>query len=204
MLAVMARSCHCDKPSLRGALFATKQSRISGLPRLAKNARLAMTLGYTLIEILIVLFIISIVTTTALLTISHNSNKTMESFADQLMQTLTLAEEQAILQPSVIGLHVDEQSFRFSSLQEEAASQKNTWVPLQDSILGKHRIPNGIEVSVKVDAASADAEKKNPQIIISTNGEATPFTIYVGKPGEKPLYAIRGEADGSISNKMLT
>lgn len=179
-------------------------ARIAGLPRLAKSARLAITQGYTLIEILIVLFIISIVATTALLSIGHNKNKAIESFANQLTQILTLAEEQAILQPTVLGMYVDEESFRFSSLQQEAKTQKNSWIPLQDTILGKHKIPGGIVVSVKVDGQSIDLEKKNPQIIISTNGEATPFTIYVGKPGEKPLYEIRGEADGSINNKVLT
>lgn len=161
-------------------------------------------LGYTLIEILIVIFIISIVTTVALLSINQNKNKTIESFAKQLTQILTLAEEQAILQPIVLGMYLDHDSFRFSSLQSEPKTQKSTWVPLQDTILGKHRIPNGILVSIKVDGQSMDLEKKNPQIIISTNGEATPFTIYVGQPGEKPLYAIRGEMDGSITNAALS
>lgn len=170
-----------------------------------REAQIRVSKGYTLIEILIVMFIISIVATTALLSISYNKNKTIESFANQLTQILTLAEEQAMLQPVVLGVMVSDASLSFSSLKQDSTSKKNQWVPLQDTVLGTHHIPHGIQISVKVENTKSadDAEKKTPQIIISSNGEASPFTIYLGKPGEKPLYAIKGEADGSITNTAL-
>ena len=56
--------------------------------------------GFTLIELLVVIFIISIVTSVALLSISRNENKQLEAFTNELVQTVTLAEEQAMLQPS--------------------------------------------------------------------------------------------------------
>ena len=42
-----------------------------------------------------------------------------------------------------------------------------------------------------------------PQIVISTNGDVTPFTIYVGRKGKKPLYAISGDADGNVTSREL-
>ena len=51
--------------------------------------------GFTLLELLVVLVIISIVASMAMLTIGHNQNKEMETFTKELTQTLTLAEEQA-------------------------------------------------------------------------------------------------------------
>lgn len=156
----------------------------------------ASSRGFTLIEILVVLFIISIVTSVALLSISHNANKKIESFANELTQMITLAEEQAMLQPTVLGLSLNDQSFHFASL-ESKVGKKNTWVPLQDVILKKHIIPKDIQISLNTE------NNHHPQIIISTNGDVTPFTIYVGKKGEKPSYVIIGTADGNIANKAL-
>ena len=47
-------------------------------------------------------------------------------------------------------------------------------------------------------------EKHSPQIVISTNGDITPFKIYVAKTGKSPRYVISGDADGNITSKSLT
>lgn len=161
--------------------------------------------GYTLIEILIVLFIISIVTTVALLSISRNENRQVETFANELTQKLVFAEEQAMLQPQVLGLSLSNQSFQFSSYQLTADGKKQVWTPLQDTVLGKHAIPGNIQVSLEMNGnQTKQMEKDNPQIIISTNGDMTPFTLYVGKQGEKPLYAILSDGDGNVTSKLLS
>ncbi len=159
--------------------------------------------GFTLIEILVVLFIISIVTAVALLTIGKNEQREVKRFAEELTQILTLAEEQAMLQPTVLGLALNQDSFHFASYQLETDKKKNYWKPLQDNLLGKHRIPSDIEVNIKMGKESK-AVSHEPQIIISTNGDLTPFTIYVGKQGEKPLYEIKGDADGNVTNTLLS
>jgi general secretion pathway protein H len=168
-----------------------------------RNAR-----GYTLIEILVVLFIISIVTSVALLTISRNQNKQLETFANQLAQTMALAEEQAMLQSVVLGLRLDDHSFHFASLQQAIEGEKKAgWSPLQDTILGQHPIPSDIQLAVQVGGQKIVSDhntKLVPQVVISTSGEITPFTIYIGKKGEKPRYTISGDADGNITNKALS
>ncbi|MBX3709950.1 MAG: type II secretion system minor pseudopilin GspH [Gammaproteobacteria bacterium] len=168
-----------------------------------------LSAGYTLIEILIVIFIISIVTSVALLSISHNENKRLESFTREFVQIMTLAEEQAMLQPTVLGLKLDKYSYQFASYHSPLGEQKNPWVPLQDKILGNHKIPSNIQLDMKmtgkqVSDSSDSAQTNLPQIIISTNGDITPFTIYVAKRGQKPRYVIKGEADGSISSHSLS
>lgn len=164
--------------------------------------------GFTLIEILVVLFIISIVTSVALLSISRNENSHVKAFASELTQMVTLAEEQAMLEPKVLGLTLGERSFHFAALQPAAGEKANVWQPIQDHLLGQHKIPNDIEIDVQVGTAthlaSDDKAKSNPQIIISTNGDVTPFTIYVGKKGQKPSYVITGDVDGNVTNKALS
>lgn len=165
--------------------------------------------GFTLIEILVVLFIISIVTTVALLTISRNQNRALDVFAKEFTQRLSLAEEQAMLQPSVLGLSIAENGYQFTRYHSQQGEKKSSWLPTQDKLLGDHAIPLGIELNVEVGGkklAENKDEKKNatPQIVISTNGDITPFTIYVGKTGQSPRYMISGDADGNITSKLLT
>jgi general secretion pathway protein H len=162
--------------------------------------------GFTLIEVLVVIFIISIVTGVALLSFNRNENRQLESFANELAQIMTLAEEQAMLQPAVLGLAFNEHSFHFSVYQESTDGQKQAWTSLPDKWSGNHVIPNNIQLRVHVDGKtdSSEEEISSPQIIISTNGDVTPFTIYVGKKGQEPRYAIRGDADGNITSQSLS
>lgn len=153
--------------------------------------RRALHQGYTLIEVLVVLFIISIVTTVALLSISHNDNKQIEAFAKDLTQMMSLAEEQAMLNPDVLGLSFKDHALSFLK------QSKDGWSSLDDPIFEKYTIPSNIEVTVAQTTS-------NPQIVISTNGNVTPFTIYIGKKGQKPRYVIRGDADGSVTNNFIS
>jgi general secretion pathway protein H len=163
--------------------------------------------GYTLIEILVVIFIISLVTSVAVLSIGRNENKQVEAFANQLTQMLSFAEEQAMLQPNVLGLSFNKHSLQFSSLQIEQDGTKQNWIPLNDNVLGKRDFPGDIEIGIQVGNALANNDdqtvKDVPQIIISTNGDFTPFTIYVGRKGKKPLYVISGDENGTVTNKEL-
>lgn len=159
--------------------------------------------GYTLIEILVVLFIVSIVASVALLTISHNENKQLQMFANDLAQTVVLAKEQAMLEPTVLGVRFTDDSFNFLNYDPAAADKKNIWHLRQDTILGKREIPKNIELSVEI-KQEKNLTENIPQVIISTNGDLTPFKIFVGKKGKKPRYVIIGQADGSITNQELS
>jgi hypothetical protein len=72
--------------------------------------------------------------------------------------------------------------------------------------LSPYRIPSGIQVQVKISAEETEGEgkKNHPPIIFSTSGDMTPFTIYVGRVGEAPRYAIKGEADGKLTTTALS
>lgn len=164
--------------------------------------------GFTLIELLIVMFIISIVTSVALLTISHNENHQMESFTHEITQLLTLAQEQAILEPTVLGLVLTGHSYQFASLEGNTISKNNSWNLLNDTLLGIHTIPDNLQLEMKIGnaaiAANNDTNTINPQIVISTNGDMTPFTLYIGKKAKKPRYAITGDANGNITYQLLS
>lgn|SRR3990167_741781 len=158
--------------------------------------------GYTLIEILIVMVIVSIVTGVAMLTIGRSENKKLETVASELTQMISLAEEQAMLQPAVLGLAIAPQSYRFFRLKTDESTQKNSWVLLQDYILNRQMVPQDIELRLMSDGQKQSDQK--PAIIISTNGDMTPFTIYISKRNEKPKYIVRGDTDGNVTSEALS
>ncbi len=170
--------------------------------------------GFTLIELLIVIFIISIVTAVALLRIGQNDRRQVADFAEALTQRITLAQEQALLQPVIIGIRFEPHAYRFLRLlpqQPDAPQQKKNaprWQSLGDDLLDTYPIPATIDMQIKVAGDkelatdSATREKiKRPQVIISTNGDITPFRITIARHGGKPQYVIIGESDGNVAKQ---
>jgi general secretion pathway protein H len=131
--------------------------------------------GFTLIEILIVMVIISIAASMAMLAVSRHQNSRLEYFAKQLVNTLTIAEEQAVLQPSAIRLRVTAHTLQFSNLNSHAE-------------VNAYTIPKEIQVTVKTPATQ--------EIIIASTGDISPFTLLIGNPGEKPRYQIISNDQG--------
>lgn len=155
--------------------------------------------GYTLIEILIVLFIISIVSTTALLTIGQNQNRQLKTTAVQIRQMLILAEEHAMLQPAILGLRVDEHGFAFKIFQNE---KKPAWLPVDEKTLAPHHLSDDIVLQL-VQQTKQQTDAGAPQVVISSSGDLTPFKIYIGKQGAAPRYVVKGEADGTVVSREL-
>lgn len=151
--------------------------------------------GFTLIEILVVMVIISIITTVAMLSTGQNKTKAVENFVNDFTQSLNLAEEQAMLAPAMLGLTFDGKTWGF------AAREKSNWVPWSQEGLHARDIPNG--VAVQFDSTQT-SNATTPSIIISANGDLTPFTLYVGKAGEKPSVKIEGNADGTLTTEHLS
>jgi general secretion pathway protein H len=163
--------------------------------------------GYTLIEVLIVIFIISIVTSVAMMTINRNENRDIETFAKEITQMVSLAEEQAMLEPNVLGIQLGSRQLQFASLTKDEKTQKPIWLPLDDHVLTGRKIPGNIQLTLEVAGSSVElngSAKAIPQIIFSTNGDVTPFILYVGKKGKKPMYAISADADGNVASAALS
>lgn len=164
--------------------------------------------GFTLIEILVVIFIISIVTSIAILSIGHNENKKLEAFASDLTQMISLAEEQAMLQPAILGILLQNRTIQWMAWQPVQNGRQSGWLPLQDKLLGLHAVPANVELKLMIGSAvSASQQDKNiqtPQITISTNGDITPFRLYVGKRGQPPRYVITGDTDGNVTTTTLS
>lgn len=163
--------------------------------------------GFTLIELLVVIFIMSIVTTVTLMTIGRNENRDIETFANELTQMVSLAEEQALLEPAVLGIAIQSHGIEFKTLTKNQETQKSAWEPLADHVLQRYAIPANMQLTLQVSGNQIDLsnnQKSAPPIIISSNGGMTPFILYVGKAGKKPRFAVTADADGNVFSTALS
>lgn len=162
--------------------------------------------GFTLIELLVVILIISIVAGVVVLTIKNNENRQLEAISRELQQRIELAKEQALFQPAIIGLFLDRSSYQFVHYSPLSDNPKPIWQPVDYKQLGRYRLPAETELIIKTQTVSEKGQEAGPvpQIVISTNGEVTPFTIYIRKKGKSFSYVITGEADGEITRTRLS
>lgn len=162
--------------------------------------------GFTLIEILIVMLIISIIGGVSLLTISHHRETELANLSKRLANSLILAEQQALLQPAVLGLAFTAHGFQFYEYHEPTSKdQKNPWQLLNDSALGPHRFAKDIQITLKIEGQTVTSTEETlpkPQLIIS-GGDIPAFVILIGKIDEHAVYQVVGESNGNIKSEKI-
>jgi general secretion pathway protein H len=161
--------------------------------------------GFSLLELLVVIVIISILFTFTTLAIRGTSpEELIQTEAERLDRILQLALEEAILKGQEYGLEFKPDSYRFLLYFE------NTWQPLDnDDLLRERQLPENMEFELEIeqievlveddsaDTGKKDEEKPDPQVFILSSGEITPdFSVRLVMPGVETSYIVSGTANG--------
>jgi general secretion pathway protein H len=168
----------------------------------------AIAKGFTLIEILVVILIISIATSIIVLNAGnfYLSDKHADVLAREMGALIKLARIQAIYSTTTVGLEISNGAYRFLQLD----NINNTWVwkalGEQDQFWSDRKIPESIIVQVEVaqDANNNLYQQGSsaPQIIFFPSGELTPFKLTLHKQGSSQIYVISGTYAGNIQVTM--
>jgi len=184
--------------------------------------------GFTLIELMVVIVIISIMFTFATLAIRSDSpEEIIHREALRFERLVELALEEATLRGEEYALEIYIDGYRFYRFENE-------WIPLSDDTLLKDReLPEDMEIEMSLeeteividpgasmqsaseadrdsgetgDAANADeddADKAKPQIFLLSSGEITPeFDLRFYMFGTEASYFTRGRFDGSLETEL--
>jgi general secretion pathway protein H len=161
-------------------------------PRWLKRHR-----GYTLIELIIVILIIGLISAVILLRSGAvRFERKVTVFAEQLQSFIQVCQQQAILQPALIGIMIqadDYQAYYFSD--EEPPHWQS--LATRDSFWQIRSVPKDIDLHL----SSLNSQKTGgfaPQIVIQSNGDLTPFTIDIGYVGAAAHYRVLGNDAGEI------
>lgn len=158
--------------------------------------------GFTLIEILIVLLIISIVAGVAVMSTHNNDRKQSELLAYQLRNVIRLAQQEALLRPATLGLAFADNSYQFFIYDFDEKNQKESWLPINDGPLSLHTYSQSLQIAVKVNDKLLTL-RGEPILTITPSGKMSQFTIYIGKWDAEPSYQIQGEANGEMSVELF-
>ncbi len=139
---------------------------------------------------MVVLLIMGIILALASLTLGGNAQTRVRDEATRMAMLIQTAQEEAILQGTVIAVALDNEGYGFLGIGADGTMQ-----PLQgDDALKPRSLEAGIRIS-RVEIAGVP-ERKQPLIILFPTGELTAFVLTLEL--DDVSWSVRGSADGDI------
>ncbi|PJD93659.1 MAG: type II secretion system protein GspH [Legionella sp.] len=146
--------------------------------------------GFTLIEILVVVLIISITLGFAMMAFGDfGAHRKIRSAAEGFSQFAELVHERALLESSTLKLQLNSTGYYVQRL-----SPNHQWQALQSSMYHLHPLPSNTFLSVSAGSSRPD----QLIIIMSATGDMTPFKVYFGSPAQPRLASVVGKENGTI------
>ena len=153
-----------------------------------RSAARARAAGFTLVELMIVVFIIGLMTAAVVISFGGERRDTeLEREAERLHALFDYAREQAELQTRDYGFRVNDVGYSFVVFDV----LRNEWRAAdEDDSLRQRAFPKGLEPQVVVDGRrivldrkKRDIEDFKPQVMIFANGDLTSFEISLRREG---------------------
>ncbi len=172
--------------------------------------------GFTLLEILAVVFIVAMMLTVAVQSLTPNQNKLLEQESERILALMKLVQEEAILNAQEMAFVVNEKGYGFQTFSAEG------WQALEDDNLLRDRtLPEQIRMDMNIMGeemalslsetvvsleSDDDEEKKDnvrARVLFLSSGEMTPFELFLHFESDEDGYTIEGNEMGALSLKTL-
>lgn len=152
--------------------------------------------GFTLLEVVTVIFIIGVIASFASLSVSTNEDQRVHDEAARIQQLIKLASEESVLHGRELAMQVSQKGYSFVELD---ASGK--WVPITDDKMFRQReFPDLFSIELKMWGKLMNLEEadKFQNIKMLSSGEMDPFTLRL-KMENGEAYAITGNLVGQTA-----
>ena len=162
--------------------------------------------GFSLLELLVVVAIIGLLVRAV--TLSWNllgNDREIEEETSRLRGVIDLLHEEALMQTRDYGVMFTQTGYRFYVFDYRELK----WVePPNDRLLEQHVLSpqlsmtlvlDGREVPLVPDFESQDIENAEPQIMLLSSGEVTPFSLEMTRSGIEGRFELTAQIDGKIS-----
>lgn len=156
--------------------------------------------GFTLLEVLVVVFLIGIVLTLAVLSVGHNEDRVLKDEARRLAALLELARQESIVESLEMALAIDDRAYSFQMFDGQS------WLPVADDpILRPRELPDEMELKVEIDGQLVEMMKKAADAAAAVNKDekgSTKDDATQDGAGDKPAVK-RDKADDNVMRIFL-
>jgi general secretion pathway protein H len=165
--------------------------------------------GFTLVEILVVLLIITVVISLTVLTVtSTGRDAQLDEESRRIEGLVGLLHERALLEGRDFGLRIEPTAYEFVVYD----TRRDLWLMLDQEREFRHReLPKGVSFQLQLDSQTvvikavdrnlSSGPPPNPQIAIAASGDGTPFRLILQRDGTQAKAAIDGDALGKVSRE---
>ncbi len=150
-------------------------------------------LGFTLLEMLVALFVMGLVAGWAVLSIHTTSP--LEHESKKLFALLQLLKEESVLQHHSLGISFENNSYRFWKRQTQQ------WQPFENQQLFYTRtLPINGQWQLQIDNQLIEIKDilKIPHLIFWSSGEIPAFQIRFSNDNDKRNFLIEGRPNGEL------
>ena len=156
--------------------------------------------GFTLIEMLVVIFIVGIMAGLVTLSIRHDRiSGQVQAEQHLLTELFTLGQQEAMIRSRSIGVFVRRQGLRFGILQDETWNMLPASGPFRERHLKQDYIYRLLLADNKL-ARVLDIYTDEPQIIFYPSGESTSFSLFLEKLNGEQQWLMEGDIYGDFSS----
>jgi len=177
------------------------------------NAR--RQLGFTLIEILVVVIIVATISGIALMSIGLiGDDRDLETERQRLASLIEVAQDEATMQGREFGLELMTSTYRFVEFDPYASQWSEI---LGDDLFRLRQLPEGMEFELYVEDKrvvlaedpkefedpdeqnlSRATERYAPHVFVFSSGELTAYEIRLRRPQQDQQLVMRGDILGEI------
>ncbi|HKE44982.1 MAG TPA: type II secretion system minor pseudopilin GspH [Steroidobacteraceae bacterium] len=164
--------------------------------------------GFTLIEILVVVFIIGILVSVTLISIHTLGRDTeIRDETARLVALIGAVHEQAEMEGRDFGLRLQEREYEFLAYD----ARRDVWQAVDgDDLLRPRQLPAGLNLRLRLDGrdavlrAPADTKKPwPPQVQIQSSGDLSAFELKLQREDSDHEATITGDANGELEVKNV-
>jgi general secretion pathway protein H len=165
--------------------------------------------GFTLVEILVVLVIMTVVISLAVLSVNATGRDSQLDEESRRIQGLVgLLHDRALLEGRDFGLRIEPTAYEFVVYDP----RRDRWMMLNQEQEYRHReLPKGISFQLQLDSQTVvikpiDRSLSNdapppPQVAIAASGEGTPFRLTLLRETTQARASVDGDALGKITRE---
>ncbi|EEY8826922.1 type II secretion system minor pseudopilin GspH [Escherichia coli] len=160
--------------------------------------------GFTLLEIMLVIFLIGLASSGVVQTFATDSEPPAKKAAQDFLTRFAQFKDRAVIEGQTLGVLIDAPGYQFMQRRQ------GQWLPVSATRLSAQvTVPKQVQMLLQPGSdiwqkeyaleLQKEAKKKTPQIRFSPFEPATPFTLRFYSAAQNACWAVKLAHDGALS-----